>query len=264
MLFNREDKMILVCKKISFLFLFILLFSCHREKKYQALKEGYYVNEYALDLIKSKKMQITRMPYLIPEFHFNKDTVIFFAGYDKMTASYTRENNNYILKDINDHTEYSLTITSDSTFVLNHNFYKNDDPSFNYTEDKNSYSFKESPYNFTQCLNELVIAGNYEITFPTLLAGKRIRFNSNGTIENFVTFKKYEIPYSGDHAQMLDSELNENSIFLESNTGYTLFAWKYDPNKKDITLFSTTPPIPDIKGEQKVVSKVFQLKRIAN
>jgi hypothetical protein len=248
---------------ISFLIGFLHL-SCNPTKEYQALKEGYYVNEYALDLIQSKKMQITRMPYLIPEFHFSKDTVHFFAGYDKMTASYTKKGNNYTLKDIYDKTEYLLTLTSDSSFVLKHNFYKGAEPAFNSTENKKTYPFKKSAYSFAQCLNEIAIAGNYEITFPAEIASKKIRFNADGTIDNFDTFKKYTIPYDGDSAQMLATTSGENSIFLESNAGFDLYAWKYDSNKKDITLYTTTPPIPDIKGDQKIVSKAFQLKRIGN
>ncbi len=248
-------------KKVFFLFFIGLLnFSCQKEKEYQALKEGYYVNEYALELIKSKKTQITRIPYLIPEFYLTKDTVRFFAGYDQMYATYTKIGNKYVLKDINDKTEYQLTMTSDSTFVLNHNFYKGDEPSFNHTENKKAYNFKKSSNNFEQSLNAVAIAGNYEITFPGQLAGKKIRFNSEGTIENFDTFKVYAIPYVGDGAQMLDYKSDKNSIFLNT----TLYAWKYDINKKDITLYSTTPPIPDIKGDQKIVSKAFQLKRIDN
>ena len=207
-------------------------------------------------------MQLTRMPYLIPEFHFSNDTVHFFAGYDRMTASYTKTGNIYTLRDIYDQTEYLLTMTSDNTFVLKHNFYNGIEPTFNFTENKKTYPFKKSPHNFTQCLNEIAIAGNYEIIFPTELAGEKIRFTAEGTIENFENFKKYTIPYDGDAAQMLYTVSGENSIFLESNSGFDLYAWKYDRNKKDITLYATTPPIPDIKGDQKIVRKAFQFKKL--
>jgi hypothetical protein len=239
-----------------------LFLSCNQLKEYQALKEGYFVNEYALDLIQSKKMQLTRMPYLIPEFHFSKDTVRFFAGQDRMTATYTKTGNIYTLKDINDKTEYQLTMTSDSTFTLKHNFYVGNESAYNSTENKKTYTFKKSPYNFDQCLNKIAIEGRYEITFPTELAGKKIRFNSDGTIENFGDLKKYKIPYDGDSSQMLATTSGENSIFLESNTRFVLYAWNYDRNKKDITLYATTPPIPDIKGDQKITHKAFQLIKI--
>lgn len=250
-------------KPVFVLFLIPFIFiSCKQEKEQQALQEGYYVNEYALDLIQSKKMQLTSMPYLIPEFQFSKDTVRFFAGYDQMTATYTKKGNTYILKDIHDQTPYTITMTSDSTFVLHHNFHKDDEPSFNTTEDKKTYHFKRSAYDFNRCLNQIAIAGNYEVIFPTALAGKKIRFNPEGSLENFKNFKKYTILYSGDAAQMLSTAAGENSIYLESNVGTDLYAWKYDHNNKDIILYTTTPPLPDIKGDQKIMQKAFQLKKI--
>lgn len=255
-------------RSLNALFVLILInfffLSCCQVKEYHSLKEGYYVNEYALDLIRSKNMQLTRMPYLIPEFYFTKDTVRFSAGYDRMIATYIKKGNKYSLKDIYDHTEYLLTMTSESSFILKHNFYNGNEPTFNYTENKNTYLFKKSPHNFTQCLNKIAIAGNYEIIFPIELSGKKIRFNTEGTIDNFENFRKYEIPYDGDAAQMLYTVTGENSIFLESNTGYDLYAWKYDSNKKDITLYATTPPIPDIKGDQKIIRKAFQFKKVDN
>jgi hypothetical protein len=253
----RSLKSFFILLLIPFIFI-----SCTQLTEYQALKDGYYVNEYALDLIQSKKMQLSSMPYLIPEFQFKKDTVRFFAGYDKMTATYTKKGNTYTLKDIHDQTQYTLILTSDSTFVLHHNFHNGDEPSFNATENKKTYTFKKSPYDFNQCLNQIALAGTYEIIFPAELAGKKVRFKRDGSIENFDHFKKYSIPYSGDAAQMLSTTSRKNSIYLESNAGTALYAWKYDRNQKDHIFYSTTPPVPAIKGDQKIIQKVFQLKKI--
>ncbi|WP_306352674.1 hypothetical protein [Flavobacterium sp. '19STA2R22 D10 B1'] len=243
-------------KKLSLLIItgLVVFFSCQKRNNSSIQLEGRFVNQSFLDQVKNSPLNY--IPQYCTSITFIKDSVEIENGYETYKLPYTRNKNIYTIKDafqndgkIND---LILKATTDSTFISKDSLYT--------TVATNSKFIKVKSSNFNQKLNQAVLVGSYKITFPKEAEGKIIKFNKEGGIENFKPYNFYELPYSGDGAEMIDTDAKMNAIYFFPRT--LLYGWKYADNKKDIILYNVSPPIRDIKGGRKVLKKAYELEKI--
>lgn len=242
--------MMISLNKIGLLVTGLLFLSCETKKQDIALS-GTFVNVSYLE--KSNHILLADIPFYAVEMTFLKDSVLFSNGFETGKIAFHKKGSLYTLHNAYQHDgtlqDMQLEATSDSTFIVKDSAY---------TNTKGNTVFSKSAASFESRLAQTMIAGTYEFIFPETLKTKKVHFTDK-EITGFPGYSRYELCYSGDCMQMITDKIN--AIYLSDANTTTLFGWKYGPDNT-VALYNVTAPVPDIKGDQKITTRAYLLKKV--
>jgi len=229
----------------------LTLFSCSKSESAYKLS-GTFINTSYLE--QSKTTLLRDIPFYGTEITFGKDSILFSNGFETGKLAYTQKGNQYILKEAyqnNGHLQNRiLEATSDSTFILNDT---------EYTTAATSTVFTKSNIPFESALAKQLIDAEYEIQYPETIQNTRVTF-AQSKLTGLPNYTDYDLCYSGDCMQMLTDTINVISLH-RTDGSVDLFGWQFGP-QQTLKLYRVSDPIPEIKGEQKIIGTAFILKKV--
>ncbi|CAN5371440.1 hypothetical protein BH11BAC2_BH11BAC2_10720 [soil metagenome] len=211
---------------------------------------GVYINKTLLDSIDGEKL-ISDLPRLCEEIRFiSDDTLEMNDGFETSMVHYSNNGQNNFILDFSDKYQFPFSMDNENLLLKD----------TGYLHQANGSTFTKSEKGFIELVNEKIISGKY-----FLATGKTrdtIIFTNKGDIENWNSWKKYEICIAGDCTSM--SEEPANIINLSNGEAGDFFVWKIlsDSIKMALVLYPLSPELPDIKGERKILKDSLLLTRI--
>lgn len=240
----------------------IFLVSCGGEKtiKEAINPHGHYINQTFVQQVTEKFP--SEIPMYCTELTFNAtDSALMGNGIENAYLRFEKNGNDYQF----------IQAFWDGQAMRNLKFkFENDSVMFledsSYTKQNQASKFVRinTATSFEKIVNESTVAGKYNLYKLDKNLDTEVVLHSDGRVENFENFTHYEVCYAGDCVQ--ETSVPARIIYFYNDPkAMTCMVWNWkDGKKKQLELYRIEAPNPEIKGERRILEKIYELVKIRN
>lgn len=218
---------------------------------------GRYVNQTFLDEM-SDSLGFTPRYYCLQMQFVDSHRVFIDRGFEGDTLRYTSQGDSFKLVNASSLGDMTFAIGEQGRIVLN-------DSAFNGTPRLSTFTRlddgQDAAEAWTRMVNERMVSGDYGLFEKEKATGRKVSLGADGSVSGLSDYVSYELCHTGDCLQT--TVPYSHILFLTKADGTRdTFAYTVEKGKSGMKVFGVGKPIPDTKGERKILSLVYDLRRI--
>ena len=218
---------------------------------------GRYVNQTFLDEM-ADSLGFTPRYYCLQMHFVDSHRVFIDRGFEGDTLEYKSEGESFKLANASSLGDMTFTIGEQGRLFLN-------DSAFNGTPRLSSFTRledgRDAAKEWTRMVNERMVSGDYGLFEKEKATGIKVSLGADGSVRGLSDYVSYELCHTGDCLQT--TVPYSHIVFLTKADGSRdTFAYTFEKGKTGMKIFGVGKPIPDTKGERKILALVYDLRKI--